>query len=155
MGRLLAGLGAALVALGVVVAAPAARAPAEAWRAPLQVLAAAALADALRAIDALDCGREPRAELYVADSATVVALALRGERADVVAAGGPAPLAALVDAGLIAPPRRFAARDGVAFWIAPLRAARDPEAAQAFVDAVGSPRGRALLARRGFAPVAE
>jgi len=153
-GRLRA-CGAALAGLllAAVVAPP--RTPAQTLRAPLQVLAAAPLADALREIDALDCAREPRAELYVADSATVVALALRGERADVVAAGGPAPLGPLVEAGLVEAPRRFATRDGDAFWIAPLRAARDPAAAQALVDAVASPRGRAVLVRRGFAPASE
>jgi hypothetical protein len=120
-------------------------------RAPLQVLAAAPLGDALRAVDQLGtCGNGVRAELYLADAATVVALALRGERADVVAAAGDA--GALVAAGLVAAPRPFATRDGVAYWIAPLRAARDPAVAGAFVDAMFSPEGRALLAQHGFAP---
>src|SRR5512134_3061909 len=104
-------------------------------RTPLQVLAAEPLAEAFREINVFDwCGNEPRAELYWADSATVVALALRGERADVVAASGPAALEPLAAAGRALPPRRFATRDGVEYWIAPLRGAREPETARAFVD---------------------
>jgi ABC-type molybdate transport system substrate-binding protein len=122
-------------------------------RAPLQVLADAALGGALREIDALGwCGKEPRAELYLAGSPTLLALALRGERADVVVAGGRDALAPLVAAGLAAAPRRFATHEGVDYWIAPLRAARSPEGARAFVDAVLSRPGREALERRGFAP---
>jgi ABC-type molybdate transport system substrate-binding protein len=122
-------------------------------RVPLQVLADAALADPLREINVLDwCGKEPRAEIYFSAPATVLALAQRGERADVVVAGGSDPLAPLLAAGLALPARRFATQDGVGYWIAPLRAARDPALAQAFVDAVLSPRGQRLLLRRGFSP---
>ncbi|MEB2344223.1 MAG: hypothetical protein OZ948_05740 [Deltaproteobacteria bacterium] len=122
-------------------------------RVPLQVLAPAPIGGALRAIDAFDwCGNEPRAELYLADPATVVALALRGERADVVVAAGPEALAPLVAAGLALAPQRFSSQDGVDYWIAPLRAARTPGAAQEFVDAVLSARGQAVLRRSGFGP---
>lgn len=125
-------------------------------RAPLQVLAAAPLAEALRAISAFEgCGREPRAELYLADSAALVALVLRGERADVLAAAGREAFARLEEAGLAGEPRRFATRDGVEYWIAPLRGAREPATARAFVDAVSSRRGREALRARGFAADAE
>lgn len=145
-GLLVAGL-CALLAAGAVRAET---------RVPLQVLAAAPLGEAFRAINVFDwCGSEPRAELYWADSATVLALALRGERADVVAAAGPDALAPLVEAGLVAPPRRLAARDGVDYWIAPLRGAREPATAQAFVDAVLSRRGQAVLRAQGFRPEIE
>jgi hypothetical protein len=117
------------------------------------VLAATPLGDALRAIDQRGaCGNGVRAELYLSDPATVVALALRGERADVVAAAGDA--APLVAAGLVEAPRSLATREGVAYWIAPLRGARDPVLARTFVDAVVAPEGRAILATHGFAPVA-
>jgi ABC-type Fe3+ transport system substrate-binding protein len=117
------------------------------------VLAAAPLTEAFRAINVFDwCGSEPRAELYWADSAAVLALALRGERADVVAAAGPEALAPLVEAGLALPPRRFATQGGVEYWIAPLRGAREPATAQAFVDAVLSRRGQAVLRAQGFRP---
>jgi len=143
--------GAALALFAGLLAVGAAGAG-EAMRAPLQVLAAAPLADAFREINVLDwCGKEPRAELYLADSATIVALALRGERADVVAAAGAAPLEPLVAAGRLLPPQRFAVRGGVEYWIAPLRDARDPATAQAFVEAVRSPRGQEALRRRVFA----
>lgn len=147
---------AALVgALGTLLGAGAAAAGGE-LRAPLQVLAPAPLGAALREISVFDwCGRDPRAELYLSDPATVLALALRGERADVVAAAGPAALEPLVAAGRALPPRRFAARGGVEYWIAPLRDAREPARAQAFVDAVLSPRGQAALRGRGFAATAE
>lgn len=147
-----AGRSGALLAAALLAAAGAA-ARDEIRVAPLQVLAAAPLAEPLRAINVFDwCGRAPRAELYWADSTTVLALALRGERADVVVAGGREGLAPLVEAGLVAAPRRIAVRDGVEYWIAPMRAAREPATAQAFVDAVLSRRGRAVLRARGFEP---
>ena len=139
--------------LCALLAAGAARAE---TRVPLQVLAAAPLAEAFRAINVFDwCGSEPRAELYWADSAAVVALARRRERADVVAAAGSEALAPLVEAGIALPPRRFATQGGVEYWIAPLRDAREPATAQAFVDAVLSRRGQAALRARGFQPAAE
>lgn len=149
-GRVIAALAALLLLAG------AERADAGETRVPLQVLAPAALAEALREINVFDwCGNEPRAELYFADSATVVALALRGEAADVVVAAGPDALGPLVAAGLALPPRRFAGRGGDEYWIAALRAARTPATAQAFVDAVLSARGQAVLRARGFASGAE
>jgi ABC-type molybdate transport system substrate-binding protein len=138
-----------LVALAVAL--PAAAGAGE-TRVPLQVLAAAPLGDALREINVFDwCGNEPRAEIYFTDSATVVALALRGERADVVVAAGPDALAPLLDAGLAFAPRRVASERGVDYWIAPLRGARTPARARDFVDAVLSPRGQEALRRHGFA----
>lgn len=131
-------------------------APAGETRVPLQVLAPASLGDALRVINVFDwCGNEPRAEIYLTDPATIVALALRGEPADVVVAAGPEALAPLVDAGLALAPQRFASQGGVDYWIAPLRAARTPATAQAFVDAVLSSRARVVLRRHGFETGAE
>jgi ABC-type molybdate transport system substrate-binding protein len=146
-GRGFAALLGALLAAGAVGAET---------RTPLQVLAAAPLTEAFRAINVFDwCGSEPRAELYLAESAAVLALALRGERADVLAAAGPEGFAPLVAAGVSLEPRRFATQDGVEYWIAPLRGAREPATAQAFVDAVLSRRGQQALRARGFAPAAE
>jgi len=100
-------LAALAAALGVALAAGAARA-ADAGE-PLRVFAAASLTEAFREINTFDwCGQEPRAELYLAGSSTLVAQIEQGARADVIATADRATIQRLVDAGRVAAPQRFA-----------------------------------------------
>jgi molybdate transport system substrate-binding protein len=103
-----AGLAALLGAALALAAGTGARAGEEA-RGPLRVFAAASLTEAFRTINTFDwCGREPRAELYLAGSSTLVAQIEQGAPADVIATADAVTMQRLVDAGRVEAPRRFA-----------------------------------------------
>jgi molybdate transport system substrate-binding protein len=102
-------LAALAAGLGVALAGAAAAGEGEAGAEPLRVFAAASLTEAFREINTFDwCGREPRAELYLAGSSTLVTQIEQGAPADVIATADRPTIQRLLDARRIDEPHRFA-----------------------------------------------
>jgi hypothetical protein len=126
---------------------------------PLQIYAPPALAEAFRELSIADaCPRTALPELVLGDPRTLRIEIERGARADVIASDDAATIEALVAAGHVVAPQRFArgvSPRSAVYWIAPLRGAPRPVAAVAFVERVRSAPGQALLERYGFRPVSK